>query len=391
MQTKTLARPVATVLGIVGIFALSMSFAPALGVAYFPRTDPGQFVINLKTATGTRLERTEREVKKVEEIIRKIVTPHDLKLIASNIGATPGFSSIYTSNSASHTAFVQVSLTDDHQIGSYDYMDRVRKALRTEAPELSSYFQSGGLVDAVLNLGLPAPIDIQVSGSNLEAAYSTAAQIAGKVRTLAGVSDVLIPQDIDAPAFELAIDRERTSELGLTEKEVVSNVITALTSDQVIAPSYWVDPRTGNDYFLTVQYPEDAVKSLNDLRAIPLRGTDEKEPTRLDAVTKLVPIQAPTEVDHYQLQRVIDVYVAPRTEELGRVAAGVNRIVNDTTKPEGVRVNIRGSVQAMHSSFISFSLGLMLAVVLVYLILVAQFKSFIDPSGAARGVAPKGP
>jgi len=216
-QAKTLARPVATILGIVGIFALSMSLAPALGVAYFPRTDPGQFVVNLKAATGTRLETTEREVKKVEEIIRKIVTPHDLRLIASNIGATPGFSSIYTSNSASHTAFVQVSLTDDHQIGSYEYMDRVRKALRTEVPELSTYFQSGGLVDAVLNLGLPAPLDIQVSGSNLEAAYSTAAQIAGKVRTLAGVDDVLIPQDIDAPAYKLAIDRERTSELGLTE------------------------------------------------------------------------------------------------------------------------------------------------------------------------------
>jgi len=379
VQAKTLARPVATVLGIVGIFALSMSLVPALGLAYFPRTDPGQFVVNLKAATGTRLETTEREVKKVEEIIRKIVTPPDLRLIASNIGATPGFSSIYTSNSASHTAFVQVSLTDDHQIGSYEYMDRVRKALRTEVPELSTYFQSGGLVDAVLNLGLPAPLDIQVSGSNLEATYSTAAQIAGKVRTLAGVDDVLIPQDIDAPAYKLAIDRERTSELGLTEKEVVSNVITALTSNQMIAPSYWVDPRTGNDYFLTVQYPENAVKSLNDLRAIPLRGTNEKEPTRLDAVTKLVPIQAPTEVDHYQLQRVIDIYVAPRTEELGSVAAGVNRIINDTPKPEGVRVNVRGSVQAMHSSFISFGLGLLLSVVLVYLILVAQFKSFIDP------------
>jgi len=147
----------------------------------------------------------------------------------------------------------------------------------------------------------------------------------------------------------------------------------------MIAPSYWVDPRTGNDYFLTVQYPEDAVKSLNDLRAIPLRGTNEKDPTRLDAVTNLIPIQAPTEVDHYQLQRVIDIYVAPRTEELGRVSTGVNRIIAETSKPEGVRVNVRGSVQAMHSSFLAFGLGLVLAVVLVYLILVAQFKSFIDP------------
>ena len=379
VQAKTLARPLTTVLVILGAFLFSMCLAPALGVAYFPRTDPGQFVINLKAATGTRLETTEREVKKVEDIVRKTVTPHDLRLIASNIGATPGFSSIYTSNSASHTAFVQVSLTDDHKIGSYEYMDRVRKALHNEAPELTSYFQSGGLVDAVLNLGLPAPLDIQVSGSNLESAYATASEIAGRVRGLSGVDDVLIPQDIDAPAYKLAIDREHASELGLTEQEVVSNVITALTSNQMIAPSYWVDPRTGNDYFLTVQYPENAVKSLNDLRAIPLRASNQKEPTRLDAVTKLVPVQAPTEVDHYQLQRVIDIYVSPRTEALGSVASGVDRIIATTSKPEGVRVAVRGSVQAMRSSFASFALGLLLAVVLVYLILVAQFKSFIDP------------
>ena len=379
VQARTLARPFATVLGVIGIFALSMCLYPALGFAYFPRTDPGQFVINLKAATGTRLEGTEREVKKVEDIVRQTVSAHDLRLIASNIGATPGFSSIYTSNSASHTAFVQVSLTDDHKVGSYEYMDRVRTALRTEAPELTAYFQSGGLVDAVLNLGLPAPLDIQVTGSNLERAYATASEISSKVRALPGVQDVLIPQDIDAPAYKLAIDRERTSELGLNEKEVVSNVITALTSNQMIAPSYWVDPLTGNDYFLTVQYPENAVKTLNDLRAIPLRGADQKEPTRLDAVTQLIPVQAPTEVDHYQLQRVIDVYVAPRTEELGRVAAGVDHIIDQTIKPEGVRVNVRGSVQAMRSSFVSFGLGLLLSVVLVYLILVAQFKSFVDP------------
>ena len=379
VQAVTLGRPLATVLGIAGLFLMSLCLVPMVGVAYFPRTDPGQFVINLKAATGTRLEKTEQEVKKVEDLVRHIVTPHDLRLIASNIGATPGFSSIYTSNSASHTAFVQVSLTEGHKIGSYEYMDRVRRAMREELPELSAYFQSGGLVDAVLNLGLPAPIDVQVSGSDLESAYGVAAKIAQQARSIPGVSDVLIPQDIDAPAFRLSIDRYRASDLGLSEKEVVSNVITALTSNQMIAPSYWVDPRTGNDYFLTVQYPENAVKTLSDLRAIPLRAEGEKESTRLDAVTTLVPVKAPTEVDHYQLRRVIDIYVAPKTEELGSVASAVNRIVKNIETPEGVRIVLRGSVQAMNSSFTSFGLGLILAVLLVYLILVAQFKSFIDP------------
>ena len=378
-QTLALARPAATVLGIAGIFLMSLCLVPALGLAYFPRTDPGQFVINIKAATGTRLEVTEQEVRKVEDLVRRIVEPRDLRLIASNIGATPGFSSMYTSNSGSHTAFVQVSLHDNHKVGSYEYMDRVRKAVREELPELSTYFQSGGLVDAVLNLGLPAPIDIQVSGSNLVKAYETASKIAREAGAIGGVSDILIPQDIDAPAFRLEIDREHASELGVSEKEVVSNVITALVSNQMIAPSYWVDPRTGNDYLLTVQYPEDLVKSLLDLRGIPIRAAGQSESSRLDAVTSLKPVQAPTEVDHYQLRRVIDVYVAPRTEELGRVARAVDRIVRNVEKPEGVRIVVRGSVQAMNTSFVSFGLGLILAVVLVYLILVAQFKSFVDP------------
>jgi len=379
VQAVGLARPISTVLGIAGIFLMSLCFVPAMGLAYFPRTDPGQFVINMKAATGTRLEDTEKEVKKVEDIIRRVVPAHELRLIASNVGVTPGFSSIYTSNSASHTAFVQVSLHDDHKVGSYEYMDRVRQALQEEAPELSTYFQSGGLVDAVLNLGLPAPIDIQVSGSDIKSAYRTASTIARQVRAIPGVSDVLIPQDIDAPAYELEINRDRASQFGLNEKEVVSNVITALASNQMIAPSFWVDPRSGNDYLLTVQFPENYVKTMTDVRSIPIRAPGQAESSRLDAVAHFKPVQAPTEVDHYQLRRVIDIYVAPKSEELGSVASAVERIVQSTEKPEGVRVAIRGSVQAMNSSFSSFGFGLILAVVLVYLILVAQFKSFVDP------------
>jgi len=378
-QTFALARPATTVLSILGLFAMSFCLIPALGLAYFPRTDPGQFVINLKAPTGTRIEVTEQEVAKVEALVRRVVEPKDLRLIVSNLGSTADFSAIYTSNSASHTAFVQVSLQDEHKIGSYEYMDRMRKAMREEIPELAAYFQSGGLVDAVLNLGQPAPIDIQVSGSNLEKAYATASAIASKVKAIRGVSDVLIPQDIDMPSMRLEIDRLHASQMGLTEKEVVGNVITALASNGMIAPSFWVDEKTGNDYLLTVQYPEGSIKTLSDLKGIPIRSSSETNPTRLDAVTKMVPIQSPTEVDHFQLRRVIDVFVAPHGEELGAVARAVNKIVNETNKPEGVRISIRGSVQAMNSSFTSFGLGLILALVLVYLVLVAQFKSFIDP------------
>ncbi len=378
-QTVALARPAATVIAILGLFALSFGLIPAVGMAYFPRTDPGQFVINLKAPTGTRLEATEKEVKKVEDLVRRIVDPKDLRLIVSNLGATPDFSAIYTSNSASHTAFVQVSLQDDHKVGSYEYMERVRKALRDEIPELSAYFQSGGLVDAVLNLGQPAPIDIQVSGSNLNNAYTTAAEIAAKVKGIPGVSDLMIPQDIDMPSLRLEIDRTHAAQLGLSEKEVVNNVITALTSNAMIAPSFWVDETTGNDYMLTVQYPETTIKTLSDLKGIPLRADHQQDSARLDAVTKIIPAQSPTEVDHFQLRRVIDIFVSPRGEELGRIASAVENIVKGTNKPEGVRIAIHGSVQAMNSSFTSFGFGLVLSLVLVYLILVAQFKSFIDP------------
>ncbi len=376
---RAVARPAATVLGISGLCVLSFSLYPLLGVAFFPRTDPGQFVINLKAPSGTRLELTEQDVARVEDEIRGIVPAEDLGMIVSNIGTTPGFSSIYTPNSASHTAFVQVSLKDGHKVGSYEYMDRVRSRLRERLPELAAYFQSGGLVDAVLNLGLPAPIDIQVSGMNLEKTYSAALEIASRTRKLRGVSDLLVPQDLDYPSLRLDVDRTRASLVGLSSKEVVTNVITALTSNQMIAPSFWVDPRSGNDYMLTVQYPEGQIRSLSDLRQIPLRSPGGLNPTQLDSVVRIQPIEAPTEVDHYQLRRVIDVYVAPKGEDLGRLTAEIDRILARTRLPEGVRVDLRGSVQGMRASFKSFGLGLILAVALVYLILVAQFSSFLDP------------
>jgi len=376
---KALLRPVATTVGLVGIAFVSFSLYPLLGVAYFPRTDPGQFVINLKAPSGTRLELTEQDVKQVEDEIRQIVPANELGMIVSNIGVSPGFSAIYTPNSAEHTAFVQVSLSDDHKVGSYEYMNRVRLALHNDLPELSTYFQSGGLVDSVLNLGLPAPIDVQVSGMDLDKTYRTASRIANRVRQAKGVSDVLIPQDVDYPALRINIDRERASLVGLSQKEVVDNVITALTSNQMIAPSYWVDPRTGNDYLLTVQYPETEIHSLNDLKQIPIRASSSERTTQLDSVADIAPIESPTEVDHYQLRRVIDLYVSPQNEDLGKLTTSIEDIVAKTKLPVGVRVNLRGSVQGMRSSFKSFGIGLLLSVALVYLILVAQFKSFLDP------------
>jgi multidrug efflux pump subunit AcrB len=376
---KALDNPRVVVAGFLALFLLSTALYPLAGFSFFPRTDAGQFVINVKAPTGTRLEVTESYVKKVERIVHDVVPPDELNSVVSNLGVMSDLSALSTPNSAMHTAFVQVGLNEGHRRGSFLYMAEVRKRVSSELPELRTYFQSGGLVDSVLNQGMPAPIDVQVSGMDLRAANQVALDLARQFRALHGVSDVYVPQDMDYPALQVNVNRERASQLGLSPKEVIDNLITALTSDAMIAPSYWVDPKSGNNYFVTVQYRENQVQSLEDLKAMPLRAADLKVPTYLSQVAEITPILTPTEVDHYQLQRTIDVYVAPSGEDLAAPAKQIEKIVAATRLPVNLRIDIRGLVTTMQSSFRSFGLGLFLAVLLVYLVLVAQFSSFLDP------------
>ncbi|MGC1617326.1 MAG: efflux RND transporter permease subunit [Candidatus Acidiferrum sp.] len=376
---KALKHPQQVVVGFLGVFILSFLLYPLIGLSFFPRTDAGQFVISVKAPTGTRLEITESYVKKVEDIVRQTIPADELNAIVSNIGVNADLSALSTPNSAMHTAFVQVGLKAEHRVSSFAYMATVRKRVGAELPQLRTYFQTGGLVDAVLNQGMPAPIDVQVSGMDLNAADKIALDLASQFKALPGVSDVYVPQDMDYPALEVNVNRERASQLGLSPKEVVDNLITALTSDAMIAPSYWVDPKSGNNYFVTVQYPENQVKSLEDLKAMPLRAPQLKMTTYLNQVADITPILTPTEVDHYQLQRTIDVYVAPSGEDLSVPAKEVAKIVDATKLPANLRINIRGLVRTMQSSFRSFGLGLFLSILLVYLVLVAQFSSWVDP------------
>ncbi|MGB6232545.1 MAG: efflux RND transporter permease subunit [Candidatus Acidiferrales bacterium] len=376
---KALDHPWPVVVGFMGVFLLSFALYPLVGVAFFPRTDAGQFTINVKAPTGTRLGFTEGYVKQVENIIRQVVHPSDLQAIVSNIGVNPDLSALSTPNAAMHTAFVEVGLTEDHKVSSFTYMDEVRQQIADQLPQLRTYFQSGGLVDSVLNQGMPAPIDVQVSGMNMNAADSIALDLQREFQALKGVSDVYSPQDLDYPALLMNVNRERASELGLDPKEVVDNVITSLTSNAMIAPSYWVDPRSGNNYFVTVQYPENEVQSIENLKAMPLHAPSLKLPTYLNQVATITPILTPTEVDHYQLERTIDVYVAPTGEDLGKPAKEVEKIVAATAIPSNIRINIRGLVNTMDASFRSFGLGLILSILLVFLVLVAQFSSWLDP------------
>lgn len=374
-----LGRAGMVVLVFSGFVLLSFLLTPLLGKAYFPRTDPGQFVINVKAPTGTRIELTDRYIARVEDDIRSVVSPSDLNMIVSNIGVTPDLSAIYTSNSSMSTAFVQVSLKEDHKRSSFDYMQRVRERLRNDLPDVQTYFQTGGLVQSIVNQGLPAPFDVQVSSRDLEGGYKLAQQTAQKFRGLSGVSDVLIPQDVDYPGLALDVDRGKAALLGLTTHSVVDNVITALTSNGMVAPSYWIDPKSGNDYMLTVQYPESQIKTMEDFKQIPLRSPTEKNTTPLENVAKISAINTPTEVDHYQLRPVFDIYVMPKAEDLSIVGKKINEIVAGLHPPHETLVDVRGAVVSMQQSFRSFGIGLMLSIVLVFLILMAQFASFVDP------------
>jgi multidrug efflux pump subunit AcrB len=404
---RAMLRPGFTTIVIAGGMAVLLAVTlPFLGRAYFPRTDPGQFVINVRMPSGTRLEVSNDYIAKVENIIRGVVKPQDLDMIVSNIGVYPDLSAIYTTNASMDTAFVQTSLKEDHSTGSYEYMRRVQARLAREMPELSTYFQAGGLVDSVINQGLPAPIDIQIKSQQMSEAYGLAQQLAARVRAMPDVSNVYIPQSINYPGLQLNIDRERASLIGLSAKDVVDNVITALTSDGMVAPSYWIDPKSGNNYMVTVQYANRWINnmSMEDLKNIPLRGVkpagyspmqqgEQADPASaqlpqgdhasgyvpLGEVADIEQINTPTEVDHYQIRRVIDVYVAPKGEALQSVGARIERLVAQTPHDKNTVIDVRGAVIEMNQAFHDFGVGLIIAVLLVYLILMAQFRSFIDP------------
>ncbi len=417
---------------LAGVFLANLAIYPFLGLAFFPRTDAGQFTINLKVPTGTRLEVTDEYVAKVENLIRQTIDPQDFKLVVSNIGVVPDFSSLYTTNAGPYTATVQVQLQDEHRRSSFDYMREVQEGINKQYPEVRTFFSSGSMVDAILNMGMPAPIDVQVSSGDLPQSYEIAQDLARQIRGLRGVGQVYIPQDMNYPALRLDVDRVHAGELGLSQKDVVDNVITALNSNLMIAPNYWVDRKTGNDYFLTVQYFENgapAIQNFMDLKNIPLRGISPQKKasgcglvlsdhrwqgtgplvdppktawtcqqpvpaikaphqrpthaarpiTLLGNVVELEFIETPTEMDHYQIQRVTDVYVTPAGEDLGKVTHSIREILNHATYPSNVRIKLRGMVEGMEASFQSFGLGFLLSFMLLFLILVAQFRSFVDP------------
>ena len=395
---------------------------PFLGRAYFPRTDPGQFIINVRMPSGTRLEVSNDYIAKVENIIRSVVKPKDLGMIVSNIGVYPDLSAIYTTNASMDTAFVQTSLKEDHSIGSYEYMREVQaQALAPDAGALHLFpgRRPGRWRDQPGTCRRPSTF--RSNRTTWTSAYELAQQLAAKIQAIPNVSSVYIPQSIDYPGLALNIDRENASLIGLSAKDVVDDVITALTSDGMVAPSYWIDPKTGNNYMVTVQYANQLDRQHVDgglgeypaarVRARRLHPDEEGE--LADPASPPVSrrrshrglraagpggrysqINTPTEVDHYQIRRVIDIYVATKTEALQGVGASINRLLAETPHDRNTVIDMRGAVVSMNEAFHDFGFGLIIAVLLVYLILMAQFtllhRSVHHSAGHSAGAGRSG-
>ncbi|HZZ07496.1 MAG TPA: efflux RND transporter permease subunit [Candidatus Binataceae bacterium] len=372
------------VIGAVAVvFVLSMSIYPLIGTELFPQTDAGQFIIDYRAPVGTRIELTEQLTERMENAVRQVIPPGELATVVSNLGLAPGFSSIYSSNAAPDSGFMMVALKPTHKVSTFVYMHRLKKLLPQVVPEVRTFFTSGSIIDSVLNFGLAAPIDVQLTAPTYQALFPVARAVEEALRGVPEVANTFIPQEADYPTIRVKVDRVKAARLGLTQYDVVSNVITALTSNQMIAPSIWIDPKSGNDYFLTAQYFEPEIKSLETLMNIPVSvapaGHARGDTLALRNVATLVPERHPAEADHYNIQRVVDVLVAPRTQDLGGTQSAVVAALRHIKMPQDMSYELRGSVSSMAKSFSSFGFGLGMAVILLYLVMVAQFRSFLDP------------
>ncbi|MGH7917521.1 MAG: efflux RND transporter permease subunit, partial [Candidatus Binataceae bacterium] len=379
---RALDYKLAVIVGLTALFVISLFAFPFIGTRLFPRTDSGQFIITFHAPLGMRVEDTEALTAKLEDTIRQVIPKNELKMIVSNIGLAPGFEAIYSPNAAADSGFTMVELKADHKISTFAYVRRLKRAVARNVPQLNTFFSSGSIIDSVLNEGLPAPIDVQLTGLSYKELFPLAREVREVISGLPEVARTFIPQQSGYPTLDIRVNRIKAARLGLTQKNVIDNVITALTSNAMIKPSIWIDPKTGNDYFLAAQYAEKNINSLESLENIPVRSVNHgarEDSVLLRDVATIVPERNPAEADHYNIQRVVDVLVTPSTQNQGGTQKAVLAAIQKLKLPKDVSFNIRGSVSTMEKSFNSFALGLLMAVILLYLVMVAQFRSFLDP------------
>jgi multidrug efflux pump subunit AcrB len=380
----------------------SLLLYPRIGKELFPQVDAGQFNIQMRVASGTRIEKTEQYVSEVEQAMHQEVAPSDLQMLISNTGILYDWPAAYTPNAGPMDSSIMVQLAENHTVSSVEYVRRLRRALKDKFPFFEFSFETGGLIRSAITFGLPAPINIQIEGNNLAVGQSIAREILQSVRQVPGIADVRINQRVDYPQLDLDIDRTKTAFLGLDAVETVKNIVTALNSSVNFSPAFWIDNRNGNHYFVGAQYPENKIRSLDTLLDVPItgggqtsagesmaklfrpeprgsEGTQPGRPVLLRNIASITRSFAATEVNHLNINRVIDIYADVDGRDIGSVSADIEKKLNGKKLPTGYFVRMRGEVASMRGSFQGLTFGFILAVVLIYFVMVPQFRTFLDP------------
>ncbi|MEM7560135.1 MAG: efflux RND transporter permease subunit, partial [Planctomycetota bacterium] len=359
---------------------------PRLGSELFPEVDAGTFEVRIKTVPGTKLEETEQLVASIEETIKEVVSEERIETLISNIGLPvgkgAGFSTVLSSNSGPDTAYIIVNLKQaGRSTATHDYIDQLRDRFREEYPLEQFLFVSGGLVNMVLNEGVPTPISVQVSAGTIGGCRDAAEKVVEAIRPIAGTADVQIAQSLDYPQFDVQVDRTRAKYLGVDQEEVAQTVLTALGSSVGYSPTIWIDPKTGVDFFMGVQYENNEFQSLDEIRNMPISLNTEKGPVTipLSNIATVSRVNIPGEVAHYNIARVNDVHVNVAGRDLGSVASDIESVLAGMEFPSGVSATLRGPVEKMRSGMNLLGVGLGVAALLVYLVLMAQFRSLVDP------------
>ena len=378
--------PALTALVIIAVVGASFSLLPLLGTELFPEVDAGTFELRIKTVPGTELIETEKLVARIENTIKEVIPANEIETLIANIGLPvgkgAGFSTVLSSNSGPDTAYLIVNLKQEgRSTSTQTYVKTLRTKLANDYPLEQFLFVSGGIVNMALNEGVPTPISVQVSAGTLGQCRDAAERIVDVVKQIPGTEDVQIAQSLDYPQFDVQVDRTRAKYLGLDQEEVAQTVLTALGSSVGYAPTIWIDPKKGVDFFIGVQYESNEFESLDEIRNIPLSLNTPNGPVTipLSNIATIKRVNIPGEIAHYNISRVNDVHVNVSGRDVGSVAREVERDLAGMEFESGVTPTIRGPVETMRSGIDQIGLGLLVAGALVYLVLMAQFRSFIDP------------
>jgi multidrug efflux pump subunit AcrB len=372
---------------VVAVFALlvlsGLVLLPFVGRDFFPTVDTGQFRLHVRAPAGTRIEETEQVFADVEAAIRRMIPKEEIQLVIDNIGQPQpinlGFTDSVTIGPADGE--ILVSLNPERHQPTERWMKLLRERLPREFPGVTFFFQPADIVSQILNFGLPAPIDVQVTGFNQRATHDVAVELAARLARIPGAVDVHLDQVVNSPNLQVNVDRTRAAELGLTQRDVANSLLVSLSSSAVVSPNYWSDPRSGINYVVAVQTPQNRVDSVNTLLNTALTTGRPGPPQLLGNLATLQRRDVPAVISHSNVQPVFDVYANVQDRDLGGVAADVQKVVAELrpTLPPGHTIAVRGQVESMTSAFLRLGLGLIFAVLLVYLLMVVNFQSWLDP------------